>query len=106
MRTYEQALQLATAQGEPVPRGTADLYAGMGELHREHGDLRAATQHLLTSKELGERTGFPPNRSRWCVGMARIHEAQGDLDGALELFEEAERLYVPNFFPNVRPARH
>ena len=54
MRTYEQALQLATeqtAQGAPVLRGTADMYVGMSELHREHNDLDAATQHLLRSKE-------------------------------------------------------
>jgi len=103
MRTYEHSLQLATEQGEPVPRGTADLYVGMSELQREHNDLHAATQHLLRSKELGERTGIPENRYRWCVAMARIREAQGDLDGPLELLHEAERLYVSDFFPNVRP---
>jgi LuxR family maltose regulon positive regulatory protein len=103
MRTYEQALQLAAEQGEPVPRGTADLYVGLSELHREHDDLNAATQHLLTSKELSERTGLPHNRSRWCVAMARIREAQGDLEGSLDLLDEAERLYVRDFFPNVRP---
>src|SRR5205823_2100935 len=30
-------------------------------------------------------------------------EAQGDLDGTLDLLHEAERLYVSDFFPNVRP---
>src|SRR5215469_1887954 len=35
--------------------------------------------------------------------MARIREAEGDLDGALELLHEAERLYTRDFFPNVRP---
>ena len=35
--------------------------------------------------------------------MARIREAQGDLDGALDLLDEAERLYVSDFSPNVRP---
>jgi LuxR family maltose regulon positive regulatory protein len=103
MSTYEQSLRLATEQGEPVLRGTADLYVGMSELHREHNDLNAATQHLLRSKELGERTGLPQNRSRWCVAMARIREAQGDLDGALDLLHEAERLYMIDFSPNVRP---
>ncbi len=103
MRTYEHALQLATAQGDPVLRGTADLYVGMSELERERNDLHAATQDLLRSKELGERTGLPQNRCRWCVAMARTLEAQGDLDGALELLDEAERLYVSDFSPNVRP---
>ena len=35
--------------------------------------------------------------------MARVREAEGDLDGALDLLDEAERLYVGDFFPNVRP---
>ncbi len=103
MRTYERALQLATEQGAPVLRGTADMYVGMSEIHRERDDLHAATQHLLRSKELGERTGLPQNRYRWCVAMARIREVQGDLDGAHDLLHEAERLYMSDFFPNVRP---
>jgi LuxR family maltose regulon positive regulatory protein len=103
MRTYEHALQLATEQGEPILRGTADMYVGMSELHRERDDLPAATQALLRSQELGEHTGLPQNRYRWRVAMARIREAQGDLDGALDLLHEAERLYMSDFFPNVRP---
>ena len=75
----------------------------MSELHREQNDLRAATQDLLRSTELGEHTGFPQNRYRWRVAMARIREAEGDLDGALDLLHEAERLYVSAFSPNVRP---
>jgi ATP/maltotriose-dependent transcriptional regulator MalT len=103
MRTYERALQLATEQGAPALRGTADMYVGMSELHRERNDLHTATQHLLRSKELGEHTGLPQNPYRWRVAMARIREAQGDLDGALDLLHEAERLYVGDFFPYVRP---
>ena len=79
------------------------MYVGMSELEREHNDLHTATQHLLKSKEQGEHTGFPQNRYRWCVAMARIQEAQGDLEGALDLLDEAERLYMSDFSPNVRP---
>jgi LuxR family transcriptional regulator, maltose regulon positive regulatory protein len=103
MRTYEHALQLATEQGDPVMRGTADMYVRMSNLHREQNDLEAATQHLLRSKEQGGHTGFPQNRYRWRVAMARTLEAQGDVDGALDLLHEAEHLYVSDFFPNVRP---
>ena len=103
MRTYEQALQRASEQGGPVLRGTADMYVGMSEVHRERDDLPAATQQLLRSQELGEHTGLPQNRYRWRVAMARIREAEGDLGGALDLLNEAERLYVGDFFPNVRP---
>ena len=104
MRTYEHTLQLApSSPGGPVLRGTADMYVGMSEIHREHDDLPAATQDLLRSQELGEHIGFPQNPHRWRIAMARVREAQGDLGGALELLDEAERVYVGDFFPNVRP---
>ncbi|MEA2145316.1 MAG: hypothetical protein QOG59_903, partial [Solirubrobacteraceae bacterium] len=103
LRTYEQTLQLASATAGPVLRGTADMYVGMSQIHRERDDLPSATQYLLKSSELGEHIGLPQNAYRWRVAMARIREAEGDLDGALELLDDAERLYVGDFFPNVRP---
>jgi LuxR family maltose regulon positive regulatory protein len=103
MRIYEGALQLARENGTPALRGTADMYVGMSELEREHNDLSAATQHLLRSREQGEHTGFPQHTYRWRLAMARLREVQGDLDGALDLLEEAEPLYVSDFFPDVRP---
>jgi LuxR family transcriptional regulator, maltose regulon positive regulatory protein len=103
MRTYEQALQRASEQSGPVLRGTADMYVGMSEVHRERNDLAAATQQLMSSQELGEAIGLPQNRYRWRVAMARVRQSEGDLDGALELLSEAERLYMGDMFPNVRP---
>jgi LuxR family maltose regulon positive regulatory protein len=76
---------------------------GLSELARERNDLPAAAEHLQHSQELGERIGFLQNRSRWCVAMARLRQTHGDLAGALDLLQEAERLYVSDFFPNVRP---
>ena len=79
------------------------MYVGMSEVHREYDDLLAATQLLLRSQELGEAIGLPQNRYRWRVAMARIRQAEGDMGGALDLLNEAERVYVGDFFPNVRP---
>jgi LuxR family maltose regulon positive regulatory protein len=103
MTTYEQALQWAMAPGAPVLQGAADMVVGMSDLHREHNDLNAAVQHLLKSQALGELAGSPQWPYRWCAAMARIREAQGDLDGALDLLDRAARLYDGNFSPNVRP---
>jgi LuxR family transcriptional regulator, maltose regulon positive regulatory protein len=103
LRTYQQALQLGPEQGGSVLRGTADMFVGMSEIARERDDLRAATQLLLRSQELGEHTGLPQNRYRWRAAMARVAQAEGNLAGALDLLNEAERLYVSDFFPNVRP---
>jgi len=103
MSTYERGLHHATAQGAPPLRGAADMHVGMSLLLRERNDLEAAVQHLQTGKELGEYAGLPQNPYRWRVAMARIREAEGDLDGALELLNEAERVYDGDFSPNVRP---
>ena len=103
MTTYERGLQWATEPGAPVLRGAADMYVGISDLYREHNDLKTAHQHLLTSQALGELAGLPQNPYRWCAAMARIREAQGDLDGALDLLDQAERLYDGHFSPNVRP---
>lgn len=103
MRTYEQTLLLASAPGGPVLRGTADMYVGMSQIHRERNDLVSARRRLQESAELGDHIGLPQNAYRWRLAMARILEAEGDLDGALNLLDEAARLYVGDFFPNVRP---
>lgn len=84
-------------------RGTADMYVGMSTLHSEWGDTEVATKFLLRSEGLGEHTGLPQNPYRWRVALARIREAEGDLGSALDLLEEADRLYVGDFSPNVRP---
>ena len=106
MSTYEKGLQLAmeqTERGALVLPEAGDMYVGMSEIEREQGDLEAAAQHLLKSKEQGEHTGFPQYPYRRNVALARIRETEGDLEGALELLQEAERVYVSDFFPNVRP---
>ena len=103
LRAFEQALQLAGEQGGSVQRGTADMYVGMSEIACERDDLHGARQLLLRSQELGEHAGLPQNRYRWRVAMARVARAEGNLAGALGLLDEAERHYVSDFFPNVRP---
>ena len=102
-RTFERALQLAAQEPGTVLRGTADMYVGLSQIACERGDLHTATQHLLRSQELGEHTGLPQNPYRWRVAMARVREAEGDLGGALTLLDDAQRVYLGDFLPNVRP---
>jgi LuxR family maltose regulon positive regulatory protein len=100
---YEHALKLATEHGEPMPLGTEDVYTGKSKLHRERGDLEAAAQDLATSKKLGEQVELPDWQYRWCIAQARLNESLGDFDGALDLLDEADRLYVRTPLPKVRP---
>ncbi len=100
---YEHALQVATAQGGAALRGTADMHAGLSELLRERNDLQAAHLHLSKSQELGEHAGLPQHPYRWRIAAAHLLQDEGKLERATALLDEAERLYVSDFFPNVRP---
>jgi len=102
-RIYERALELASQHDEPQIRGTADMYVGLSEIYRQYNRLQLAEQYLLKAREQGDHTGFPQHRYRWRITMARIQQAGGNLDSALDLLHEAERMYVSDFYPNVRP---
>jgi LuxR family maltose regulon positive regulatory protein len=85
------------------PPPAADLYVGMSELRLQHNDLEAAERHLFASRAISEHGGISENRHRWYIAMSRISVARGDLDRALELLDESERLYVRSPDPEVRP---
>ena len=79
------------------------MHVGLSERFRERNELGAAMQHLQASTELGEQASGRQNLYRWHVAMARIRDAEGDPDTALDLLDEAERVYVGDFYPMVRP---
>jgi len=103
IRTCEQAIRLATEHGEPIPLGTEDAYIAISLLHREQGDLEAAAQDLITAKKLGEQVELPDWQYRWCVAQARLEETLGNLDNALDLLNEAERVFVRTPLPKLHP---
>ena len=101
--TLERALRLAETQDGPVLRGTADMLVGLAALHVESDDLQSAKELLARSHQLGEHLGLPQNPYRWRVVMARVRAVEGDLDAAVGLLDDAERVYVGDFSPDVRP---
>ncbi len=103
VRAYKQSLQLASEHDEHVQRVIAHLYLGLAMLYHEMGDQEAAAQHLLKSKELGEQSTLPDWPYRWCLAQAQLKETRGDLEAALDLLDEAKRLYVRVTVPDIRP---
>lgn len=103
-RTYQRALDSTpvAADAEPL-RGTADMQVGIAGVLLERNDLAAAREQLANSQRRGEHNGLPQNAYRSRVVLARLRQAEGDLDGALSLLDDAERVYVGDFAPNVQP---
>jgi LuxR family maltose regulon positive regulatory protein len=102
-RTYRDALDLGmSSPGAPL-RGTADMHTGLAGVLLERGRLDEATAELAAGDALGEHKGLPQNPYRSRVVRARLREAAGDLDAALALLEEADRVYNGDYAPNVAP---
>jgi LuxR family maltose regulon positive regulatory protein len=72
-------------------------------LHHEMGDQEASSQYLIKCRELGERTALPDWPWRWRLAQARLKEASEDWEAALDLLEEANRLYVRIPIPDFQP---
>jgi LuxR family maltose regulon positive regulatory protein len=92
METYQEALEL----GRGVDRRPAPFacmaYVGMASVLYEWNDLDAAKQHALEGVRLSKLGGFIAYQVFGHALLARVCEAQGDRDSALENIEQAERL--------------
>ena len=98
-----EAFERAAALSDGAGSGwTIDLHPGMSELAREENDLEGALARLTGTAPAGAHGGVPENRHRWFVAMSRVREAEGDLDAAASLLDEAERRYLQGYFPDTR----
>jgi len=103
LRAYRRGLDLAVGGKGPPLRGAADMWVGLSDILRERNDLAAAREHLAAGRELGESNGLPKNPYRSRLAEARLLQAQGDLGPAVELLDEAERVFFADFSPIVQP---
>jgi LuxR family maltose regulon positive regulatory protein len=101
-RMYEEGLALASGAQPPL-RGATDMHTGLAAIAYQRGRLADARAQLDAARGLGDEFAFPRDPYRSRVVEARIRQAEGDLDGAVALLHEAERLYLSEFSPDVQP---
>ena len=102
-RTYQDALQLASQHGPEAEHITAHHHLGLSMIYRQRGDDTLAADHLNQAAELGMQTTLVDWLYRWNVAQAQLKEAAGDLETALALLDEANRVYIQTLVPDLRP---
>ena len=103
LRTYEGSLQWAAEAGPEAQAITAHHHLGLALLYRELGNAEDFAQHWQKAEALGQRTTLADWPHRWHVAQARVKESEEDFDAALDLLDEAQRVYVKNPVPDLRP---
>ena len=104
IRIYERALQVAAEHGDAMVEGTADLYLGLSEMHLERNEVEKSRELLRRSQDLGDGAAFEAYEYRSRVLRGRLAQAQGDLEGAVDLLSEADRINTGGPIPDLRPA--
>ena len=102
-KALRQAIEIADAQGLEAKTVTAHHHLGLALLAHERGDDAAVAQSLETAADLGQRTTLVDWSHRWNLAQARLKESGGEWDAALDLLDEAGRVYVKNPIPILQP---
>ncbi len=103
--TYRQAILSADENGPEAQAVTAHHHLGLALIYHEMGDDESAAVHLQTAADLDQRTTLVDWPHRWRIGQAQLKESAGQWDAALELLDEAQRVYAKNPVPIVRPVK-
>jgi LuxR family maltose regulon positive regulatory protein len=105
-QALERAVELSERHrpdGGGVVRGTADMLVALSRCAWHRNDLALTAELLSRADELGESAGLAQHPYRWRVAMARLRAAARDFATAVELLDEAERVYVGDYSPPVHP---
>ncbi|WP_426227584.1 LuxR C-terminal-related transcriptional regulator [Pseudarthrobacter sp. DSP2-3-2b1] len=102
-RMCQNALQQAEARGDSMLRASAELHVALSEICRQAGDLTGAKRHLEVASAFVSQGPMTESRYRWFVAGALVAQDEGQPDRALGYLDQAEELFRPGFFPEVRP---
>jgi LuxR family maltose regulon positive regulatory protein len=100
---YQDALQLAAQHGPEAEHITAHHHLGLSMIYHQRGDDTLAADHLKRAADVGSQTTLVDWPYRWNVAQAKLKETAGDLETALALLDEAERVYIQTEVPDLQP---
>ncbi len=101
--TLREMLAIATQNGEPYPVGTSDLYRALAVLAWERGDRDSAEIDLATASRLAQQGGLTNAEHRLYITASYFKRSLGEYAAALAMLDEAERVYMENPVPQIRP---
>jgi LuxR family maltose regulon positive regulatory protein len=96
-------LQWAAEAGPEAQAITAHHHLGLALLHHEMDNAEGFARHWQQAEDLGRRTTLVDWPYRWHAAQARVKQDGGDYDAALELLDEAKRVYAKNPVPDLCP---
>ena len=87
-RALKVVAEVSEAPARTVPT-VGMLYAYLGHLRREQGDLEGAGHYLRQALELGEQSGYVEVLAATYWALAGVHRAQADVQAGLAMIERA-----------------
>jgi LuxR family maltose regulon positive regulatory protein len=103
IHTYQQALRQVSEDDQDIQRIISIHYLGLAMLYHEVGDGESFSYYLQKSQALSSKNSLINWPYRWCIAQAKIKESEGDLESAIDLLDEAKRVYVRHPVPDIRP---
>ena len=98
---YQEA---ATLMGEAATPPVCDAHLGLARLYYQWNDLESAKMRAEKSLDLARRIETTDRAVNCEIVLAQLKTAQGDLDGALTMLAEAERVARRQNFTRLLPS--
>ncbi|WP_026672591.1 LuxR C-terminal-related transcriptional regulator [Alkalihalobacterium bogoriense] len=103
MRLYEKGWQTSIKSTGIIKLTTASHYLGLSKLKLMMGNIDEAEHYLQQSLEEGGKRALPNWRYHWYVQQGRLWESRGELDKALDSFDEAKKHYIMSPLSDIQP---
>jgi LuxR family maltose regulon positive regulatory protein len=90
--TYQQALEITAAPGQPARPAAGIAFVGMGEVAYQRNELEAALCQVTEGIERCRQLTYTQPLATGLAALAWIRQASGDPGGAREAIADAERV--------------